>query len=212
MNELETALNKIATDLPAYMKESASAFTGIAESVKDNRSVLDKFVAEFKEAIPKVKVEAEVDGKPVEGELGKLTDPAGAGVLSGITKTEVFGIPLGQIAIGTFGGVFVSEILDGFLAKQSTMVKGAVKLGIAGVTATWGKRWLGKDVSYAIAFVLGVFGLSQILPIDKWAAGIAGKVGGMLPGTIKVTGMPGNVVVQAQQVANDYYSRLGGRR
>lgn len=188
MNEVET-LGKIATDMGA----GASALTKSA-------SALDEIVAKFKE--PKAEAKVEEPKAKVEE----------ARALAGITKTEVWGIPIGQIAVGTFGGVFISELADGFLAAQSTVVKGGVKLGLAAVTATWGKRWLGKDVSYAIAFVLGVFGLSQILPIDKWAASLAGSVKGILPGTIKVTGMQGNVLNQAQGVAENYYARLGGAR
>lgn len=139
----------------------------------------------------------------------KVEEPAGA--LGGLTKTEVWGIPIGQVAVGTFGGVFISELVDGFLARQSTMVKGLAKLGMAGVAGTWGRRWMGKEASFAIALVLGVFGLSQILPIDKWAAQLAGSAKGILPGTIKVTGMSGGAVNQAQRVV-DYYSAAEARR
>ena len=166
---------------------------------------LDEIVAGVKEARPVAKVE-ETTTKvaPVEERTG---------VLAGLVKTEVLGIPIGAVAIGTAGGVFISELVDGFMATQGTMAKGAVKLAMAGVTATWGKRWIGKDAAYAIAFVLGVFGLSQIIPIDKYAAQAAGYIKGMLPGTIKVTGMPrGGVVDQAGKVAQDYYARLGGAR
>ena len=182
--ELET-LEKIATDV----KEGASAFTKLVE---DNRSSLDKIVAEFKEAIPKAKVEE-------------------AGALANIAKTEFMGVEVGKIAIGTFGGVFVSELVDGFLATQTTVVKGAVKLAMAGVVGTWGKRWVGRDAGMAIALILGVFGLSQILPVDKWATGLASSLRGILPGTIKVTGMPGSAVAQATRVAEDYYGRAFGR-
>ncbi len=138
----------------------------------------------------------------------------GAGILGGITKTSIMGLEVGKIAIGTFGGVFASEIVDGFLAAQNTMIKGAAKLATAGVVGTWGKRWLGSEVAMAIAFVLGVFGLSQVLPIDKYAAQLAGTVKGILPGTIKVTGMPNpgrDVLNQAEGVAGNYYSSISRR-
>ncbi len=180
--------------IATMVKESASAF---AKAVEDNHSAQDNFLAAFKEAMPKS-----------ETKVAETTDVAlvNEGVLAGVTKTDVFGVPIGKIAVGTFGGVFISELVDGFLAKQGTMVQGGVKLAMAGVTAKWGRKWLGSDVAYAIAFVLGVFGLSQVLPIDKWATSAAGTVKGFLPGTIKVAGMDkvANVNNQADQVLAAY--------
>jgi len=204
---LIATLDKATTDA----KESASA---LSKTIEDSRSALDKVVGEFKEAIPKATYKVLPDGaeKPADV-LGKVEERTG--VLAGLVKTEVLGIPIGAVAIGTAGGVFISELVDGFMATQGTMAKGAVKLAMAGVTATWGKRWIGKDAAYAIAFVLGIFGLSQIIPIDKYAAQAAGYIKGMLPGTIKVTGMPntgGGALAQAQRVATDYYGKLGGAR
>lgn len=146
----------------------------------------------------------------VEAKLKEATVKDPGGTLAGLTRTEVLGVPVGAVAVGTFGGVFISELVDGFLARQSTMIKGVVKLGMAGVVGTVGRRWMSKEASFAIALVLGVFGLSQILPIDKWAAQLASSAKGILPGTISVTGMPG-AVIQAQRVV-DYYSAAEARR
>ena len=135
------------------------------------------------------------------------------GMLSGVLNTKVAGLRIGEIGVGTFGGVMLSEILEGFLSAQSTMIKGGVKLGVAALAASMGGKWIGKDAAYAIAFVLGVFGLSQVIPVDKWATAVAGSIGKFLPGTIKVTGMPRDVLNQAQTVVRDYYSKafIGGR-
>ena len=148
-------------------------------------------------------------------EFGKKLNPETAAVeqkqLGGITAMEIWDIPIGKIAVGTFGGVFASELIDGFMAAQSDMVKGIAKLVSAGVTIKWGSRWFGRDAATAIAFVLGVLGFSQILPIDKWATQLAGampKIGGA--GTIKSVGGP-TVLTQAQQVAADYYAAAEGR-
>ena len=73
------------------------------------------------------------------------------GVLANIAKTEFFGIEFGKIAVGTAGGVFGSELIDGFLATQQDTIKGIVKLVVAGTVGTWGKKWIGKDAAMAIA-------------------------------------------------------------
>lgn len=134
------------------------------------------------------------------------------GILAGFAKTEFFGIEFGKIAIGTFGGVFVSELIDGFMATQNTTTKGITKLVIAGTVAQWGKRWVGVDAAKALALIIGVFGLSQVLPVDKWAVQLASQVKSILPGTIKVTGKnESRVVREATTVARDYYDQAMGR-
>lgn len=172
----------------------------------DKLDGLDSIIAKFNE-------KTAVPAKAVE--TSPSADMEESKVLGGITKAEVFGIPIGQVAVGTFGGVFISELVDGFMASRGTMTKGIVKLIAAGAIGTWGKRWMGKDVSYAIAFVLGVFGLSQVLPIDKWAAALADKVKSMVPGTIKVTGTQTGVLGQADKILHNslstYYGSVAGR-
>ena len=175
------------------------------QKIDSKLATLDDVIATYK---PAVAVKAEVDGKSADAKL----EESGAGVIGKLTNAKLWEIPVGAIAIGTFGGVFVSELVDGFMSKQGTMAKGAIKLVGAGLVASLHNRGLGKDANYAIAFVLGVFGLSQILPIDKWAVKAAGSLKGLLPGTIKVTGMQGDVVTQAETVAGNYYGKmLGGR-
>lgn len=193
-------------DMAVNIAASKSAIdTGLATITK-SASALDEAVAKFKEAVPK----AEKTDKETKVEEIKVEE---AGALTGITRTEIWGVPIGQVAIGTFGGVFINEVVSGFLAKQSTMVQGAAKLGMAGLVGTWGRRWMSKDASFAIAFVLGVFGLSQILPIDKWATNAAGTIRGFLPGTIRVTGMDKLTGLrEAEIVANRYSGGILGRK
>lgn len=150
------------------------------DAVEAHTQKLDTRVASLDDVIARYGKKEEA--KPPEVKLE-------SGAVAGLTKMEFFNVPLGKIAIGTFGGVFFSEVIDGFLAKQSEMVKGGVKLVGAGVVAGWGSKWLGKDAATVIALVLGVFGLSQILPVDKWAKQLAGGVSKFLPGTVSVTGM-----------------------
>ena len=167
-------LDSVITSLEQKVKESKPDLTGFAK--------LSDIEDAFKSWKPG-KVEAKVDGEPVDA---VLEDSAG-GAVSGFAGMKLWKIPAGSIIVGTAGGVFVNELVEGFLAKQRTEIRGAVKLVAAGVVAGWGKRWL-KGAAYPIAITLGVFGLSQILPIDKWVAGIADSLGRLAPGTIAVTG------------------------
>ena len=191
-----------ARDVEATLEKVAA----LGESIGKTTTALDAFMSRLNPVVA-------IDGKLVEAHL---EDPKKAemekAITAGLTGIKVWEVPVGAIAVGTFGGVFVSEILEGFTAKQSVMVKGLVKMAAGGAVLAYGKKWLGRDAAYAIAFVLGVFGLSQVLPVDKWAMTAAGTIKGLLPGTIKVTGMPGGGVVrQAEAHAADYYDRAFGR-
>ena len=183
------------------LEKAASDYNAATATLTKSASALDGFIAKFKE--PKAEEKA-----PVADEKAKV----GEGALAGITKTEILGLPIGQIVIGSAGGIFISELIDGFLAAQRVEVKGLLKLVMAAVVGKFGTRIMSKEASLAIALVLGVFGLSQVIPLDKWMAQLAGTIKGVLPGTIKVTGLPTSAVAQAQRVVEGYYDRLGGAR
>ncbi len=181
------------------LKEAeATMAEGIAAQFGKTASALDAIVSRLKEPA------ASIDGKPVDAHMEEKAKMEKAISVGGLTGMKVWEVPIGAIAVGTFGGVFVSEILEGFTAKQSVMVKGLVKIAAGGAVLAFGKKYLG-GAAYPIAFVLGVFGLSQVLPVDKWALKAAGYVKGVMPGTIKVTGM--DVVGQAESHAANYYNR-----
>lgn len=108
------------------------------------------------------------------------------GPLEGITKMQVWDVPVGQALIGGFSAVFVSELVDGFFASQQPMTLGVIKLAAAGVLVKWGGRLLGSTGSKAAALILAYDGIRQILPLDEWAGrlsgGIAARTGGGLAG------------------------------
>jgi len=133
--------------------------------------------------------------------------------LENIWKTEVWGIPIGQAAVGGFVAVFSSELIDGFMEAQSDMVKGLVKLACAGVAVQWGGKVLGSVGSKAVALLLAYDGIRMVLPIDQWASKLASAISGVFPtgglggykGTPKTT-----VEKEATKVASDYYAALKG--
>jgi len=136
-----------------------------------------------------------------------------ASAVAGILDTKVWDVPVGQAAVGGFVAVVGSELIDGFLVKQSSMVKGVVKLLAAGASVKWGNKLLTSTGSKAVALLLAYDGIRMILPIDEYANKLAGtftKLTGQ--GLGGRAGMGGNDVLnQAGDVANSYYSSLSRR-
>lgn len=149
----------------------------------------------------------------LEGKLPKPADPVAkmeqGGALEGITKLEVWDIPIGKAIVGGFSAVVVSELIDGFLAAQSTMTQGLVKLAAAGASVKWLSRFLGATGAGAMALLLAYDGIRSMLPIDEWAGRFSGAIskirtGGGLAGKAGMKRY--NVIEQAEKVAGNYYS------
>ena len=138
-------------------------------------SKLETQFAELNETAKKVLVKPEdiksAEDLKAEAEKAKLEQP-----LAGITKMEVWDIPVGQALIGGFIAVFSSELIDGFLSAQSGMIRGVVKLVGAGVAAKWGSGLLGSTGSKAVALLLAYDGIRSLIPIDEWASRLAGGI------------------------------------
>ncbi len=175
---------------------------------------LETQLAEFNESAKKILV---VKPEDIEtAEEVKAKDKAEMEQLGGITKLEVWDIPLGQALVGGFTAVVASELIDGFLAAQSSTIKGFVKLVGAGVAVKWGSRLLGSTGAKAVAILLAYDGLRMIIPMDEWANRLATGVSGIMPGK----GLGGKAGLErnpaggnGQKPREDYYARLlGGRR
>lgn len=181
----------------------------VDEKFLDFGSVIDAKLAEFGEKLPKAKEPDEVKTKE---ELEAAAELERGGALEGITSMEVWDIPVGKALVGGFSAVVVSELVDGFLAKQSNTVRGVVKLAAAGVAVKWGGRLLGKTGAGALALLLAYDGIRQLLPIDEWAGRVSGAVvtrtGGGLAGKAGLENTGGNGSKQP-----GYYDALyGGAR
>jgi len=177
-----------------------SVHKGVEKGISDFGLTLDSKLAEWGEKLnPKPK-------DPAPGTV-KMEQ---AGALENISRMEVWDIPLGQAAVGGFSAVFASELVDGFLIKQSTMVRGLVKAVMAGAVVKWGGRILGKTGAQAAAILLAYDAIRLFVPIDQWATRMATGVSG----AVTTKGLGGNketAFIQAQQVAADYYAKAEGR-
>ena len=187
-------------------------------------SKLETQLAEFNESAKKILVPKPEDIQSA-AEV-KAEDKAQLEQLGGITKLEVWDIPLGQALVGGFTAVVASELIDGFLAAQSNMIKGVVKLVGAGVAVKWGSRLLGSTGAKAVAILLAYDGLRMIIPMDEWANRLATGVSGVFPGQ-GLAGRAGMKDIRNRpnagglpaggdgRVVRDYYAGLlgvGGRR
>ena len=178
---------------------------GISKGITDLGSTLDSKLTSFSEKL---------NSKPTDPDPGAVEQHQGR-ALENIAKMEVWDIPLGQAAIGGFSAVFASEVVDGFLGGQSTMVRGLVKAVMAGAIVKWGSRILGKTGAQAAAILLAYDAVRLFLPIDQWATKVATGVSGVVTtkglGGNKEIAFQSTAVSQAQQVAADYYGTAEGR-
>jgi len=195
MDELAT-LSQIATDV----KEGASSLT---KGLVDNRSALDKIVADFREAIPKPKDEKQDEKADVEE----------AKALSGVTGMELFGLPIGKALIGGASAVAVGELVDmlaaRFMPNGGTWMSAITKGGAAWlVSSRWVTNIIGKPAGTVAAVLLTSDAIRDIIPFDEW---IRNAIPGHRAGEFGSKSMIPDVVSQANKVARNYYSNaLGG--
>lgn len=197
---MNDSINKaLATGLTSVGSKLETQFAELNERAKKNLTPDPVKVPDAVKSAEEVAAEAE---------KAKLEQP-----LAGITKMEVWDIPVGQALIGGFVAVFSSELIDGFLAAQSGMIRGMIKLVGAGVAAKWGSGLLGSTGSKAVALLLAYDGIRAIVPIDEWASRLAGGIKPLTGG-----GLGGRAGMDREAVnprgnghAEDYYAKALGR-
>ncbi len=209
------------------MEETEILAKSIDESMKGFAGKLEATVADIPEAIRKGMegpienlTAAQVGEEETKTALAKAAGDKDAELqqLGGIMDMEVWDIPVGKALIGGFIAVVGSELVDGFLAKQSVTVRGVAKLVGAGAAIKWGSRLLGKHGAAAVAILLAYDGLRDILPIDQYAHRLASGVSGV----VTTRGLGGNTesAVNVPDRGNghrppaptDYYAEAFGGR
>lgn len=203
-------------DQEQVLTQISETATSLNDGIKSFAEIGGKFeaqLAEFNETAKKVLEPRPEDIKSAaELEAENKANLEQAGVMAGITKLEIWDIPVGQALIGGFTAVFASEVIDGFLAAQSDMIKGIVKLAGAGVAIKWGGRLLGSTGSKALGILLAYDGLRMIIPIDRWAKRGATALSGVLPAGGLGGYKPGAGLIPAGGNGKkpDYYEALKG--
>ena len=195
------------------MSENIATLRDIEATLNDYKSGFDKSLesvsAGFADIKDDIKKALQPDEVKTAAEVKEDADMGAVAGIGNITQMEVFNIPIGKAVIGGLSAVFVSELVDGFLIAQSNMVQGLVKLGVAGATLKWGKRWLGAAGAGAFALLLTYDGIRHILPIDQWGARGATALTGLIP----ARGLGGNKISTVPMAAargGGYYAGLKG--
>jgi len=192
------------------MENEVLTIEGLQELFNKQKTDVDGLVtAKLSDWSDKFKASYKVDNgpeKPAEvktaAEVAELSD---AGILGGINKIEIMKIPLGKIVVGGFVSVFATELIDGFMSKQSAMVRGLVKLVIAAMAVKYGKKYLG-EASTAIALLMGFDAIRDIIPIDTYAKNIATKLSGTWTNKGLAQGGPMRAFPVGGSSRHDYYS------
>jgi hypothetical protein len=163
------------------------------------------------EAIPtKEELFTMIDGRKVKEEIVKaplhedaeLAESGIAGMFSKVSNIEILNIPIGQAAIGGFGAVFASELIDGFMSTQSPTTRGLVKLAGAAGVVMFGKKLIGSGTAKVIALLLTFDAIRDLTPIDEWATKLSTMVTKVVPTAgLGTTNPPKPIAVQqAQQI------------
>ena len=125
-----------------------------------------------------------------------------AGMLEGVARTEIMGVPIGGAAIGVALSSVVDSLVARFAPGQAGFMTGTMgKLLLAYVTKTWLSRWVGSKTADAAAFVF---------TIDAIGGWVEQLLGGVLGTVTQSSG--GSVLRQAEKVAEDYYGKAEARR
>ena len=192
--------------LLAPVKEAANTSKAGFDSVAATLNDIQKYVKTIVVKPEDVKNAEEVAAEKVAAleDSAKMEDARG--MLGNITSFEVWDIPVGQAVIGGFVAVITSELVDGFLAAQSTTIKGVVKLVAAGAVVKFGSKLLGSTGSKAVAILLAYDGIRMLLPIDEYANKFAGQLTKLTgKGLGGRAGMGGGIVANS---GGDYYSNM----
>lgn len=125
------------------------------------------------------------------------------GIMAGIAKTEVFGIPLGAAA----GGLLTASVWDAIAGFVGGVVPG-LPLWVtpavgALVTKRWLSRFMGTDAANAGALILTADAIQQFFNLRGLISGI------IKPAT--AAQRQENVVTQAEKVAKNYYPGIASR-
>lgn len=127
----------------------------------------------------------ELERRLQQAEMNQVSAAGFIGNLDGATSAiPIVGkIPFGSILFGAVPGALVSEVVDGLMAPRNAdgslnfMNLGA-KVLIAGVGATFGRRFIGNKAAGFFAAGLLIFVAADFLPVDQWVARLVSSLGG----------------------------------
>ncbi len=183
---------------------------------KSSKSAATAVLSDFDSKIKNAFAAYKVDNGPVKSAevISAKETPKAELSDAGVANFQVMGIPIGQAVAGGFVAVFATELVDGFLAKQNSYVRGAVKLGAAYAAVKWGKKipFVGETGAKAIALLIAFDAVRDFIPIDTYAKNLATKISGTWTSAGLAQGSSYSYKKVSAPVtpAGDYYSRMAG--
>ena len=149
----------------------------------------------------------------------------GAGGLLGVIERPINSlwpaIPLGSIAVGAVSGMFLGELIDGFLPPRTSADKidwtnVAVKAGTAVALALYGNRLMSGTATFVAVGLLASQVLADTLPLDAWIKSVVdwfknlfGK-NGTTTAAQRMREVPAPGGFAGRQSRNDLYSGIFG--
>ncbi len=132
----------------------------------------------------------------------------GAGVLGGIDRIEVLGIPVGRAVIGGTSALLVGEVLDGLFPadprnKDDSNRRSLIKFLAAWALAQFGPKLMGKEAATLGAGLLAFEAARDLLPIDDLVGKFTDRVSGVLAKKKPQPTADGRLVLLAQETGND---------
>lgn len=188
--------------------------TAVTEALKEGKvAVLSDITAIKDEFSKKMETMMAKPATPVDDKTAKLEASGVAGTVGQVSGFEVWGIPVGQAAVGGFIAVMATELVDGFMSTQSVQMRGAVKLVTAGALVKWGGKFIGSTTGKAVALLMAFDAIRDLTPIDSWAANLASKVTKKTPaaGLADKAARRNPAMDYANSVVKSYYGQALGR-
>jgi hypothetical protein len=194
------------TELMNKLQKNTDSTAKLAETINMKFDEAGKWVANLAEVIKKP--------SSAPADEVKLEE-------AGVMSMKVAGLPVVGFAVGAFGAVFASELVDGLMSTQTKTTRGLVKAGSAFVIWKWGNKipLIGKMMNGTgkniFAVLLAFDAVRDLTPLDSWAASAANKISGLIPtgglADQKGRDIRNSAVTQATRVVKDYYSKAEGR-
>ena len=157
---------------PAPFKFTPEAFETMLTRASENGARKGIEAMKPAETKPAPKVETALQEQDVPAEQPGMV----GGAVDSLDNIGGLGIPFGSVLIGAIPGVVVGELIDGFIPLSRGWMNPAAKVGAAYLGVQYGSKFLGRTGAMFFAGALALQALSNVLPIDQWAAQITGMV------------------------------------
>ena len=186
--------DRFEIDLSPITKAVHDDIVSVAESIKADNARLEKMWGI----------------KPLDTADHDDKAPLGESLVAKVKSSTNMVIP---VAVGGFGAIVGSELIDGLMISRTKTTRGIVKAAGAFAVYTWGKKipFMGTTGKNVAAALLLFDALRDLTPISEWASVVANKVSKAVPagglGDQAGRNARNSAFLQANLVAKRYQGR-----